>query len=149
MNRRKAHVLGLLLLVASFGCAGCCGNQGCEDGLAISFHASQPGAYVFTINADDKTITCKIVLPAPECQASDCDGPADLLQENCGGGVSGESVGGVQLHGIHPKDVEVAVTRDGVEIVRESFAPTYQEISPNGDMCGPTCNHDRVTLDGE
>lgn len=38
-----------------------------------------------------------------------------------------------------PAVVKVTVERDGVELGTKSVMPKYTEVSPNGEMCGPTC----------
>jgi hypothetical protein len=136
----SSFALGVLL-AASVASSGCC-TEDCDPGVTISFERSTtPGAYVITITADAQTITCNVTLPMPECGLTDCDGDVRLLVSDCGVGSTEQSLGSLWLRRAYPNTVEVAISRDGAEIVRENFAPSYK------DTCGCTSAYESITLE--
>jgi len=42
--------------------------------------------------------------------------------------------------------VTLTVSRDGAEVAKGAFTPTFAESEPNGAMCGPTCKNASVSL---
>lgn len=144
------------LSVGSLGCSGVhdgslvCTDMGCEDGLSVDFSLTEPGAYAIEIVADGDTITCTGSLPLPPCEqgGTSCSAPGVLLMASgCALPAADHSLGGVMISGAHPTAVEIVVSRDGAELRRQSFTPTYQRVAPNGEACGPICDQASVTLD--
>lgn len=130
--------------------AGGCTQIGCEDGLTIEFSAKQPGAYTFDIVADGQTITCNATLPLPPCSSPptpNCSvAGVSLTESGCALVPSAHSLEGLYFYDMHPKSVEVTVLRDGAEVARQTFAPAYKTVAPNGVECGPVCEQATVSL---
>jgi hypothetical protein len=134
-----------------FEAAGCgCTEIGCEDGFNVTFNKTskvwEPGSYVVSINADGQKNNCTFSLPLttdPVCTSNLQMGlnilsASDPANEN--GALTSLVVRGT------PTLVEVTVARDGVELGKNFFLPSYVEIEPNGAMCGPTCHVDGSSL---
>lgn len=146
-------------VVLGWGALGCgafdtgglaCTEMGCEDGLEVAFSLTEPGSYTVEVIADGQLTTCSGTLPLPACDAPSgptCSSPDVLLgASGCALPEAQHALGGISLLGKHPAMVEVVVERDGTELGRQTFTPSYVRLAPNGEECGPICNRASVDL---
>lgn len=124
-----------------------CTEMGCIDGLAIDFEPSSgwtPGAYELAITLDGQLTTCTGVLPLSSCDAPSFQCTSDAVQvgeSGCALDAPAHGLSGLQIdRSSQPKQVDIAISRDGSEITRASFSPTYRRVQPNGDGCPPICH---------
>jgi hypothetical protein len=157
MRARLASLLPLaaLLGVLPQGCVPlgsdvACTQMGCDDGASIAFSLTEPGAYSFELVADGTPVTCSATLPLPPCgqaPAATCSLPSVMLEASgCALSPAEHALVGISFMGEHPTAIEVAVVRDGTELGRQTFAPSYGRLAPNGEECGPICHHATMQL---
>lgn len=127
-----------------------CTQIGCTDGLAITLDAQAwpHGDYVFRVQADDTTVTCRGALPLPTCgtAAIRCDSLGVSIGESgCALPPAEHGFGEMHIDG-HPARVEVAVEFAGKTAVTYASEPVFQTVRPNGPECEPTCRHAAITM---
>lgn len=160
-------------LVASSSCGNhSCTTAGCLSGVGISVRTSDgtwaDGAYTLTITHDGTPHTCVLNLP------EDRLGPGSLTEWSCEPtlGVPGASFPQDATCEEHrtadaisqsctpipdhytveafvqgtPKNVTIALTRDGTTLLDQSVAPSYSDNYPNGKDCEPVCQGASVDL---
>ena len=129
------------LMLEAAGCG--CTEVGCFTMVEIALDKTstvwEPGSYVVSVEADGVKNSCTVEMPfvaAPLCTDSH-QLQLDLLPLS---GPSPEIKGlkSAMLFGASVL-VKVTVARDGVALGTNIFMPQYTEVSPNGEICGPTC----------
>lgn len=141
-----------LLGLGLVGCAGggassgkdsalVCTEVGCVDGFSGSFEPalSGEGTFVVTLTAGDRVATCTSTIPFSD-EGGVCDDP-ELLTVTFSGSrlaVDEQSIPDFQAPS-QPEAFTVVATRDGVEVARQDFSPTYVVNYPNGEECPPEC----------
>jgi hypothetical protein len=136
----KILTVSFLMLEAA-GCG--CTDLGCLTLFEVAFNKTstdwEPGKYVVEVEADGVKNSCTVEMPivaAPFCTDSR-QLQLDLLPLS---GAAQESKGlrSAMVFGA-PTLVKITVARDGVALETNTLMPKYTEVSPNGEMCGPTC----------
>ncbi len=129
------------LMVYSAGCG--CTLVGCEDGLGIELKKGsgtwEPGKYVFEASIDGTKSSCTLDLPFvtdPGCPILVKLG----LMNNDPNGAAAATFPASVVIGVTATHVTLSISRDGVEIAKGDFTPTYSILEPNGERCGPTCH---------
>jgi hypothetical protein len=156
--RIASHGVALYAFASLLGaCSGefdnrACTEIGCENGLTVHVTpaARWPhGAYRFVVEADGMSVTCSGSLPLSDCAtralACDREGVVTITESGCALPPNEHALGDLHLPGA-PASVTVEIFRDEGTIARETFAPTYRTIQPNGPGCEPTCTQARVDL---
>jgi hypothetical protein len=158
LARAFAAITLALLATAALACGGAslpsspgsadrpCTAIGCLDGLHVEVTppggAWAPGAYSFEIVTPAGTTTCAGTLPLPACDAGPslrCSGPPVSIGESgCALPAAQHGFAGIDL-GDGPATIAIAISKDGAELTRQTFTPSYRTVSPNGPTCGPTC----------
>jgi hypothetical protein len=136
----KLLTVGFLMLYAS-GCG--CTEVGCSDGLAITLQKSsgdwEPGKYIFEVDQDGTKSNC--TLDIPNTGKVDCTAGMVLnLKNKTPNSSPEEPIPDVVLTFTAATHVTLTVTRDGTQIAKGDYTPTYVEQEPNGEFCGPTCH---------
>ena len=127
--------------------------MGCVDGLHIDLSPDvwQAGSYRFVIVADGTQTVCEGSLPLRACEQGpslSCKGKGVLIGESgCALPAAQHGFSDIHLQA-GPTNVTVTIERDGAEMVRKTFTPTYQDAMPNGPDCPPVCRQagDRIAL---
>lgn len=146
MHIFKTLTVAFLMVYAS-GCG--CTEVGCNDGMVIDLKkgndAWEPGKYLFALDEDGKKSNCTVELPftkAPNCTAG--------IQLFTRAETADASSTDPELHQVLTFSVATHVTltisRDGVEIAKGDYTPTYKEDAPNGETCGPVCHNTSEVL---
>jgi hypothetical protein len=159
MKQVSFVVLGLGMAVAvTWHVQGCgplfCTEAGCFDRLNVRLEpALGPGeAYEFEFRENDgERILCKTSIPLPKgnsipCTVGDGDVPAYHLLH----AVESEN-GEVERIDFHhaPRSLEIVIRREGVELGRKTFRPSYEKYYPNGEECDADwggCDHADVDM---
>jgi hypothetical protein len=126
-----------------------CTDMGCDDGLSVDFSLTEPGDYSIEVIADGESVTCTGTLPLLPCEQGgvSCSAPHVMLgASGCALSEAEHALGGLIIAGAHPASVEVIVSRDGTELGRQTFSPSYVRVAPNGEACGPICEQANVEL---
>jgi hypothetical protein len=125
--------------------SGGCTSLGCVDGLQIEMspNASWPaGVYRFVIVADGEQTVCEGSLPLRACDQGpslSCTGGGVMIGESgCALAAAQHGFSDIHLQA-GPANVTVTIERDGAEMVRKTFTPTYRDAMPNGPDCPPVC----------
>lgn len=132
-----------------------CTEIGCVNGLALTVapdYQWQPGAYVFRLTLDGRTVTCRGNLPLNACDMPSvhCDGEGVVITESGCALPSPEAQGFGDVHIENgPQQVAVSVTRDGQTLVDKTVTPTYRTSRPNGPQCAPECRQASLPLFGQ
>lgn len=128
------------LMVYASGCG--CTEVGCSDDVVIDLNKAsgvwEPGKYVIAIDGDGRKLDCTAYLPLvtePTCQ--DQFG-MNVTFDAEDAGASGSAFKSVQVF-FAPAKLTLTITRDGIEVAKKTFTPTYADQEPNGALCGPTC----------
>jgi hypothetical protein len=98
--------------------------------------------YTIAVTADGTSGACDMTLPFPSCASPTiCQGARDwrAIESGCALPAEQHAIGGIVFGEVRPVSVEVVVTRDGQQLAKETFTPTYQTSQPNGPDCSPTC----------
>lgn len=159
MNRAGLIALacwcGLAALPAYAETPVACTEIGCVNGLSLTVptdYSWQPGAYVFSLKLDGRTVTCKGKLPLNACDmpSVNCDGEGVVITESGCALPSPEAqgFGDIQIES-GPQQVAVSVTRDGQTLVEKILMPSYRTARPNGPQCGPECRQASIPLFGQ
>lgn len=124
-----------------------CTEMGCVEGFVIDFEPSSAwpaGAYELAITIDGALTTCTGRLPLSACDAPSfsCTSNAVQLGESgCAIEASSHGLSGLQFdRSTKPKEVVIAISRDGAPVVNATFTPTYKRVQPNGEGCEPVCD---------
>lgn len=131
-----------------------CTEIGCVDGLTLTVvpeYRWQPGAYVFRLTLDGRTVTCKGSLPLKACGTPSltCDGEGVMMTESgCALPPEAQGFGDVHVEN-GPRQVAISITRDGQTLVDKTVTPTYRTSRPNGPRCAPECRQANVPLLGQ
>jgi hypothetical protein len=129
-----------------------CTQMGCVDGLQVAVDPNyrwQPGDYIFEIAMDGKPQRCEGALPLRSCDLSNlsCTGEgATVMESGCALPKDAHGFGDIHFS-TTPKDVAVKIIRNGKTIGEGKWQPHYQKLAPNGEACGPICQHARVELE--
>jgi len=138
----RFHWLTMGALQALIGCPGCgqsCTEQGCIDGARVRLNEPLPNgsSYVFQVSSDSGELTCT----TQGTLAGTCDGTRGIALE-----MSGSSVVGFLLPGLHPKSAAVTILQVA-EVVRQgTVSLAYQSLQPNGTGCPGECNYGEANL---
>lgn len=118
-----------------------CSEAGCTSGFTLALEAETDalpvGAYELALAIDGVEDGCSFTISddpeacaIPPCVTdSDCNA-LYLLQA---------SPQRVELAFGVLRDLTITVSRDAIELVQESFVPSYALFSPNGSGCEPVC----------
>jgi hypothetical protein len=163
--RTDLLVAWLSLAVAALPGGGCtttkaCPTIGCYDNFAASVQNADGtlpnGTHRIEILADGATITCSFTFPTatpatasitscatgtivsvgPETMCTDTTTQGAVVHQ-CSP-IPGRFIEQINITGA-PGQVHVWQYVDDVTILDAAVAPTYQDFSPNGPECGPTC----------
>ena len=147
----------VMMMVATAALVPGCGLQSCTDvgcgpALSVEFVGGQweAGEYEITVVADGVTTTCTATLPLTSCESAvSCDRPDRgfwVMHSGCALEPAEQRLDGLEWTGEGPAQVSVEVRRDGALLSTESVAPSYRTSYPNGEECGPACQHADQTL---
>jgi hypothetical protein len=86
-----------------------------------------------------------VTLPLPPCEkgaATVCKGDVAVLvgERGCALDPAAHGFGPLTFKGA-PARVRVAVRKGSAELGAATFTPTYRKVQPNGEGCGPVCQH--------
>jgi hypothetical protein len=126
--------------VLNTACGLACGDAGCLPGLSVELSGTWPeGQYELAYSADDIQGSCTAVFLG--------SGELDLASSCTNGQVfPGRNGKPAVMFYSTAERIEVAVSREGTELVRRTYEPEYEENEPNGDFCDPTCKNAADTL---
>lgn len=121
-----------------------CTEMACQSGMRIGLRPASgawpKGMYRFQVLADDASTNCESSMPlATSSSKPACASDYVLLEES--GALLPENdqkFAGIQVLRAAEK-ITVRVSRDGHELVRGTYAPSYRSVEPNGPGCPPTC----------
>ena len=159
--------LGLVLVVASFAAAGCeqkaCTLRGCTDQFSATLRRADgsfpAGAHRIDVIADGVTLSCTFSFADGGVTAT-CPpgldvtvGPAEICTEFQTGNsvgyrcepIPGQFVERLSLRAT-PSQLRVVQMVDGVVLIDEAMAPTYEAAYPNGPECGSPCQQASAML---
>jgi hypothetical protein len=130
-------LLGLMVLAISGGMACVCTRIGCWDSASITVR--RPGGTLpplaVTLDVDGERIECPAPAEGGLVTSPSCGSRTEVDIRRFAD--SGEQV--IEIRNATPKRVTV-ILRDGAAVLAErTFQPRYEEFSPNGRACGPTC----------
>jgi hypothetical protein len=154
-------------MVASFAAAGCdsktCTLRGCSDQFSATLTRADgsfpAGAHQIDVIADGVTLSCTFNFAGSGVVAT-CSpgldvtvGPATTCTEiRMGDSVSfrcdpipGQFVERLTLRAT-PSQLRVVQSVDGVALLDQAMAPTYEAAYPNGPECGSPCQQASATL---
>jgi hypothetical protein len=162
---------GVLVAFSSCGNHGC-NEAGCLTGVQISVRTLDgtwpDGAYTLTITHDGTTHACALNLPEDRLgtgsvtewsceptlgvpgarfdQDATCEEhrTADAVSQSCTPIPDHYTVSAF-VQGT-PKNVTIALARDGTTLLEQSVAPSYSDSYPNGKDCEPACRGASVEL---
>ena len=159
--------LCLALVVASFAAAGCeekaCTTRGCTNQFSATLRRADGsfpvGAHRIDVIAGDVTLSCTFNFADGGVTAtcpSGLDvtvGPATMCTEFQMGNsvgfrcdpIAGQFVEQLSLRAT-PTQLRVVQMVDGVVVLDEAMAPTYEAVYPNGPECGSPCQQASATL---
>lgn len=138
--KRAAPFLFIAIVAAQASCAPAltCTEIGCADGVNVllkppSGHSATAGDYAAHV------------------------GPSGLFtfSVSASGEISSPCLGGPAADGFRCfvsnlgstlDPVEIVVTRDSTEVLRQTFATSPQDVFPNGEQCGAVCKQGRVEV---
>ncbi|HEY6559292.1 MAG TPA: hypothetical protein VI072_18535 [Polyangiaceae bacterium] len=121
-----------------------CTEIGCIDGLHVTLTPADSwpaGAYVFDIETEGGSTTCRGSLPLPPCgtQGLTCTGqPVQIGESGCALPAAAHGFSTLTFSSA-PKRVHVRITRDGQLVAARELAPAYRRAQPNGPGCEPVC----------
>jgi hypothetical protein len=128
------------LMVYASGCS--CTEVGCSGGVAIGFNktsgAWEPGKYVISIDGDGRKLSCSADLPLVNAPTCDNEIAMHIDVDAPDASASSYTIKDAQID-FSPTKLIISITRDGAEIAKTTFTPTYTKFEPNGELCGPTC----------
>ena len=103
------------LLLAAFGtsCSMDCTLIGCDDGLQVNFGGDLPTGGRVTASADGQAVRTFVCSAAQPCSVA-------------------------FFRDFTPDRVSITIESPAGSSTR-SFTPTYRNVQPNGQLCGPTC----------
>ena len=158
MSCRPARAALLVLLVLSAcsksspgpadpGGERVCTQIGCVNGLRLTLVKATPwtaGEYVFTVDLDGASVTCKGALPLKACDqgsALTCDVEDKVMigESGCALPVEQHGFSDIQIFGT-PARVNLTIARDGQPLHSGELTPTYVSSRPNGPDCEPECH---------
>lgn len=148
------HILKILtvafILLETSGCNGlgfACTDVGCNNGLEIAVAKKitpwENGKYTFAVDADGKKATCTVVQPFVAESDIVCSN-AELFQADLVGGAD-QGVSALRVFAVATK-ISITVSRDGTQLATQDYAPTYNDVQPNGPSCDPTCHQATADL---
>jgi hypothetical protein len=125
-----------------------CTQMGCLDGLHVELATTAglgPGTYALELEADAAKGSCEVTLPLPPCDkgsATVCKGDVAVLvgESGCALDPAAHGFGPLTFKGA-PARVRVVVRKGTAELGAATFTPTYRKVRPNGEGCGPVCQH--------
>ena len=125
-----------------------CTQMGCLDGLHVELATTAglgPGTYAIELEADAAKGSCEVTLPLPPCDkgsATVCKGDVAVLvgERGCALDPAAHGFGPLTFKGA-PARVRVVVRKGTAELGASTFTPTYRKVRPNGEGCGPVCQH--------
>ena len=125
-----------------------CTQMGCLDGLHVELAPSAglgAGTYAIELEADAAKGSCEVTLPLPPCDkgpATVCKGDVAVLvgESGCALDPAAQGFGPLTFKGT-PARVRVVVRKGTAELGAATFTPTYRKVQPNGQGCGPVCQH--------
>jgi hypothetical protein len=129
-----------------------CTQIGCSDGLTLQIapeYRWQAGAYRFMLKLDGEEVVCQGSLPLKNCGEPNiiCSQPDKVQMGESGCALAPNLHGfGDIFMSFAPKDVTVAIARDGKEMLSQHLTPTYITSQPNGEGCDPVCTQAHVPL---
>jgi hypothetical protein len=121
-----------------------CTEIGCIDGLRVSLTPTDrwpAGNYVFQIDTDAGSATCRGSLPLPPCGTAglQCTGvPVQIGESGCALPPDAHGFSDMTFSSA-PKRLKVRITRDEQPLVEREIQPVYQRVQPNGEGCAPIC----------
>ncbi|MDC0717006.1 hypothetical protein [Nannocystis bainbridge] len=142
---QRTWLLGLVIAAAPLGCnksSGICMTPGCEASVPVAVVDDggpggrlRPGAYTFRVVTDYAEKSWSCALPADDCAldffTDFADGEDDgTLSVLARAGETGLELEVLETRGniwSGPAKFVVAVERDGVTVVEETFEPRYEE----------------------
>lgn len=129
-----------------------CTEIGCVNGFHLNLHKQtwEAGSYSFHIEADGAVTECTGSLPLKPCDGSpslSCTGAKGFFigESGCAMAPDQQGFSEIQFESA-PKQVTVTISRDGSELIKQSFEPTYRETQPNGPGCEPICHQATADL---
>jgi hypothetical protein len=148
---------------------GDCPELGCANRTAIVFRTASgawtPGAYAVEWAIDGTRGSCTLSVPevpsANEKVLGHCSGVDvswSLIPESCCATLTrGNATGGFcmsvpgQFHvelvtGAPHARIDLTLSRDGVELARNTVSPNYTALQPNGPSCGSGCQQSSSDL---
>lgn len=155
-------VVGGAALIAT-ACSNVCTETGCQPGFSAKVHRSDgsfpSGTHKIDVVADGVSRTCSFTFPLPTVAGGGTSQPScpsgmtvwvlpatHCAETNSGGTVAemctdipGQFVEWITLTGT-PVEVQAQQSVDGAPILDTAADPTYEEVTPNGADCGPTCH---------
>lgn len=133
-----ALVLLIFLVFKDTACADC--EDQCSDYFAITFDKATPwasGTYDVDLKFDGDSVHCTFHVPASsDPQEPSCDGGDTLTV------VNSQYMG----HYGTPKQIEIAISLEGVSIISTTVAPEYKDTEGWDRSCGPPCQEGGTSL---
>lgn len=123
------------LIPATLLASGCgCTQAGCEDGASISIRGFETNQlYEVEIETEIESILCTI----------DTNGETLITCDKAQYFFSEANDALIGLHGT-PDRVAITVRQNGDVIAEDEVNPDYDEVAPNGEFCGPVCQHAEI-----
>lgn len=116
------------------GCG--CTQAACEDGANISIRGLEiDQLYEVEVETEIDTILCTIDTSGQTLIT--CDKALFYFSQ-----MDGAYIG---LQGT-PDRVAITVRQNGDVIAEDEVSPNYDEVAPNGELCGPVCDHAEITF---
>ena len=140
----------ILLAVSLFGTISCeqsCTLVACASTLDVTLGAIalEPGSYALQVEGLDWLHACEFEIGA------DLSGPltcADEAQQVAIGNHGTLAARFYSLDKHPPAQVEVRLSRGGVELLRQSADTVFgKTFHPNGEECGPACRSGSVAIE--
>lgn len=129
-----------------------CTEIGCANGFRLELRKDswEPGSYSFHIEADGEVSDCTGSLPLKPCDASPsvtCTGAKGFFIGESGCAMAADQQGFSEIQfETSPKQITVTISRDGSELAKQTFEPTYKESQPNGPGCEPICRQASASI---
>jgi hypothetical protein len=128
-----------------------CGMTSCLDHVHVAVVAEgglfAGGSYAIAWSLDGVDDDCGFTVATtaqacdgdPPCaQADDCDADFGLASQ--------PQFFALDIVGA-PELLELTVLRDNVVVLQTGFAPSYEDVHPNGEDCPPTCAQASASVD--
>jgi len=132
-----------------------CTQIGCLNGLRLDLAKVTPwtaGNYVFTLELDAQTVTCKGALPLKPCDQGnalrcDVEGKVQIGESGCALPVEQHGFSDITISG-EPARVKLTISREDQPLHTGELTPQYVTSRPNGEGCEPECRgaHAEVAL---